>query len=81
MNVEARSLCVILKFAEVRCIVHSCCCDTAQITVRPFLVENFLTKLILEIIQPTTEARKIRHVSRMHNWYSNTADRTFCVLK
>ena len=58
MTVEPRSLCVILKFTDVRCIVHSFCCEATKETVRLFLVNKFLTKLILEIIQPRTEARK-----------------------
>ena len=81
MTVEPRSLCVVLKFTEVRCIVHSYCCEAAQVAVRPFLAKKFLTKLILEIIQSRIEARKIRYVCRMYNWYSNPADRTFSVFE
>jgi len=66
---------------KVKCIVHSFCCEAAYVAIRPFLVKKLLPKFILEISQPRTEARKIRYICLMYNWYSNPADRSFCVFE
>ena len=51
-----------MKFTEVKCIVHSFCCEAAHVALRPFLVKKLLPKLILEISQPRTKAGKIRYI-------------------
>ena len=60
---------IILQYTEMRCIVHSFSCEAVRVTVRPVPVKKFLTRLVLEIIQPRIEARKIRYVSSMHSGY------------